>query len=118
MLFAGIYAIVVGILMIGQWSFFLAAKKVPELKTEPVEIRFHIVSEIVTALALIASGAGLLVGAPWSKLLFPVAVGALLYTVVKSCGYFAERKVWALVAMFAVLFVLAIASLGIFFNLS
>ena len=41
-----------------------------------------------------------------------------MYTMVKSCGYFAERKVWALVAMFVVLFVLALVSLGIFFNLS
>ncbi len=115
--FVSIYAIAVGILMIGQWSFFLAAHKVPELKTEPVEIRFHIVSEIVTALALIAGGAGLLSGVSWSRFVYPVAVGALLYTVVKSAGYFAERKVWALVGMFAVLFILALVSLGIFFNL-
>ena len=118
MLFPGIYAIFVGLLMIGHWGFSLAAKKVPELKTEPVEIRYHIISEIVTALALIASGIGLLSSAAWSKLLYPVAAGALLYSIVKSCGYFAERKVWALVAMFAVLFVLALVSLGIFFNLS
>ncbi len=118
MLFISIFAIVVGILMLGQWGFFLAAGKVPELKTEPVEIRFHIVSEIVTALALIVSGAGLLGGAAWAEALYPVATGALLYTVVKSCGYFAERKGWALVGMFALLFILAIASLGVFFILS
>ncbi len=118
MLFDSIYAIVVGLLIIGQWSFFLATNKVPELKTEPVEIRFHIVSEIATALALILSGAGLLGAAAWAKALYPVATGALLYTIVKSCGYFAERKGWALVGMFALLFILALVSLGIFFNRS
>jgi hypothetical protein len=117
MLFVSVFAIMVGILMIAQWVFSLVAHKVPELKTEPVEIRFHIVSEVATSLALIISGAGLLSEASWSGYLYPVAIGALLYTMVKSSGYFAERKVWALVAVFAVLFILALVSLGIFFNL-
>jgi len=35
MIFAAGYAIVVGVLMFGQWAFFLAARQVPELKAEP-----------------------------------------------------------------------------------
>ena len=32
--FHALYAIVVGLLMFGQWAFFLITRQVPELKTE------------------------------------------------------------------------------------
>ena len=67
MVFAGIYAIVVGIGMIGQWSVSLLANKVPELKTEPFRIAFHLAGEFLTALALIASGIGLITNATWGR---------------------------------------------------
>jgi hypothetical protein len=41
MTFASLYAILVGIAMIGQWSSSIATKRVPELKTEPFRIAFH-----------------------------------------------------------------------------
>jgi hypothetical protein len=36
----------------------------------------------------------------------------LLYTVVNSAGYFAQRGEWLLVLMFATLFLLALGSIG------
>jgi hypothetical protein len=112
--FPALYAIVVGVLMIGQWAFFLGSGQVPELKTEPVRVRFHIAAEMITAAGLIITGAGLLAAATWATSLYPVAIGMLLYTVIVSPGYFAERKVWPIVAMFAVLFVLSLLSLAVF----
>ncbi len=35
MIYSGIFAIVVGIGMIGQWSVSLIRKEVPEFETEP-----------------------------------------------------------------------------------
>lgn len=73
MQFAAIYAIVVGVLTIGQWIFFLATNQVPELKTEPLGIRFHLAAEFVTAIALISAGAGLLTeGNPWIRFHPPI----------------------------------------------
>jgi hypothetical protein len=62
MLFPAVFAILVGVSMIGQWSFSYFSKQIPELETERVRVLFHIAAELITALALIAGGIGLLVG--------------------------------------------------------
>ncbi len=56
MTFSAIYAVIVGILIFGQWAFFLITGQVSELKTEPVRIRFHIADEFLTATALTSAG--------------------------------------------------------------
>ncbi len=45
-----------------------------------------------TAAILAASGIGLLAGSAWAAMLFPVALGMLIYTVIVSVGYFAEKR--------------------------
>ena len=47
MIFAPWYAILVGLGMIGQWSVFLATRRMPELKTEPFRIAFHLAGEFL-----------------------------------------------------------------------
>lgn len=91
MTFAAVYVIIVGILMFGQWAFFLATKQVPELKTEPIRIRFHIADEFITGGLLIASGIGMLAKSDRATKLYPVAMGMLLYTVIVSAGYFRAK---------------------------
>ena len=49
MIYSGIFAIFVGIGMIGQWSVSLIRKGVPELETEPYRIWFHLAGEFSTA---------------------------------------------------------------------
>lgn len=118
MKFAAYYMLAVGILMIAQWVFFLLSGQVPELESEPLRIGFHLAAELVTALALMAAGAGLLREADkdvhnaqrarsWSL----VALGMLIYTLIQSPGYFAQLQLWVLVGMFAVLLILALVSL-------
>ena len=116
MTFASLYAILVGFGMIGQWSFSLATKRVPELKTEPFRIAFHLAVEFLTAIVLIVGGLALLTGAPWGRPTYLVSVGMLLYTVVVSPGYFAQKREWPMVGMFAVLLILALVSLGLVFR--
>ena len=115
MVFAALYALVVGLGMIGQWAFFLSTNRVPELKNEPYRIAFHLAAELLTALALIVSGVGLLLSATWSRPLYLISAGMLLYTSVVSPGYFAQKREWPLVAMFALILVLALVSLGLLF---
>lgn len=111
MKFAGIYSIVVGVLMLAQWVFSLAAGQVPEVQSEPIALAFHLAAEALTALALIVCGAGLLQKKTWARTGVLVALGMLLYTVIVSPGYFAQQGTWALVVMFAVLLGLAVYSL-------
>jgi hypothetical protein len=109
--FAAVFALVVGVGMIGQWLFFLATGQVPELKTEPLRIRFHLAAEFATAIALLVSGIGLLTGQAWGRWFYLLAAGMLLYTVIVSPGYFAEKGQWAFVGMFAVVLLLALVSI-------
>jgi hypothetical protein len=107
MKFAGWYSIVVGIMMFAQWLFFLAAGQVPEVKTAPVALGFHLTAEFATALALIISGITLLRGMQWGRVAALVSLGMLCYTVIVSPGYFAQQGTWPLVVMFMVLLILS-----------
>jgi hypothetical protein len=111
MVFASVFALVVGVGMIGQWIFFLATGQVPELETEPLRIRFHLAAEFATAIALLVGGIALLTGQPWGRWFYLLATGMLLYTVIVSPGYFAEKGQWVFVGMFATLLLLALVSI-------
>jgi len=105
---AAIYAIVVGVLMFGQWAMFLATGNVPELQTEPIRIAFHLAGEFTTAALLMAGGFGLLTVRKWGYHVFLLALGMLLYTIIVSPGYFGQLGQWVFVLMFAVLVVLTV----------
>ena len=111
MIFAAVFALVVGTGMIGQWILFLITGQVPELETEPLRIRFHLAAEFTTALALLVGGLALLTDQPWGRWFYLPAAGMLLYTVIVSPGYFAEKGQWAFVGMFAVVLLLALVSI-------
>jgi hypothetical protein len=113
MVFAAVFALVVGVGMIGQWIFFLVTGQVPELKTEPLRIRFHLGAEFVTAIALQVGGIALLTGQTWGRWFYLLATGMLLYTVIVSPGYFAEKGQWAFVGMFAIVLLLALVSIAL-----
>ena len=116
--FPALYAIVVGLLMFAQWAFFLITRQVPELKTERARVLFHIAAEFLTAAALIASGVGLLSQQTWAATIYPVALGMLLYTTIASSGYFAQKRVWPFVGMFAALLILTAISLIAFWQIA
>jgi hypothetical protein len=109
--FASIFAIVVGLGMIGQWTMSYLSKQIPELETEPIRIWFHIAAEVATALMLIVGGVAQIAGWPWAPTVYLLAIGMLLYTAIVSPGYFAQKGVWIWVLIFAVLILLAILSL-------
>lgn len=105
---AAVYAIVVGVLMIGEWGMFIATGQVPEFATEPIRIAFHLLGEFTTAGLLLAGGLGLLTARRWGFHVFMVSMGMLLYTIIVSPGYFAQRGELVFVGMFAVLVILTV----------
>ena len=111
MKFAGIFALVVGLFMVGQWTASLITGNVPELATAPLTIGFHLAAEILTALALILAGLAILKKLRWGRTLFLVAGGMTLYSIINSPGYFAQRGQWPVVALFGALFFAAVFAL-------
>lgn len=116
MLFPAIFALVVGAGMIVQWSISFLRRQIPELESEPVRIRFHLAGEIVTALTLVVSGACLFTDNRWGPMLFLIAIGMLLYTVIVSPGYFAQKRQWGWVVVFGLLLVLSVAAIVLVFR--
>jgi hypothetical protein len=110
MKFAAYYSIIVGMGMIIQWTMSYFNRQIPELKTEPIRIGFHIFGEIVTALVLIAGGVGLLLPASWGVIVFLIAMGMLFYTAIVSPGYFAQQGNWIWVLIFAVIIALGVVA--------
>jgi hypothetical protein len=96
--------------MIGQWSLLMATGTVPEIKTEPIRLAFHLVAELFTAICLLLSGIAMLRQVSWSKVFGYFAGGLLAYTVIASPRYFAQQGQWPIVAMFAILLGLDIVS--------
>jgi len=110
MKFAAWYGIVVGLMMLGMWSFFLVSGLVPELETEPFRISFHLVAEFTTAISLIIGGSGLLRNLTRARNIYFVATGMLFYSLIVSPGYYAQKGQWAFVGMFIILIVLTLIS--------
>ncbi len=108
MVFPAVFALVVGVGMIGQWTASYLSRQIPELKTEPIRIGFHLVGEMVTAVTLIAAGIGLLIGAPWAVTVFLLGMGMLFYTAIVSPGYFAQQGQWVWVLIFGVMIVVGV----------
>jgi len=111
MILATIFALTVGLGMIGQWTMSFITKQIPELKTEPIRIWFHIAGEMITSLALILSGIGLTAGWPWAPVLYLVASGMLLYTAIVSPGYFAQQGKWIWAGIFTILILVSVFSI-------
>jgi hypothetical protein len=107
------FCIVIGALMFGMWSFFLAAGTVPELETRPAEIVLHLAAEFLTAVMLIIGGFGLLRGSRWGFNAYLVASGLLTYTLIMSPGYYLARGEYVFVAMFGAFLLLDLAFLAL-----
>jgi len=111
-LFKASFALFVGVGMIAQWAFMIARGQVVTTDEDEisgrgrVEMGFHWVAELLTAVALIVAGIALFAARPWAGWMHALAAGMLLYAVINSAGYFAQRREWPMVGMFALLLVL------------
>ena len=117
MLFASIFAIVIGVAMIIQWLINIIGNRIPRLEDDPVSGRglydmiFHWTAEFITAFALIAAGIGLILESTWGVTVYLIAMGMLMYTAINSPGFFAQQRKWPMVFMFGVILIMAVISL-------
>ncbi|MFX0049271.1 MAG: hypothetical protein ACFE8G_14100 [Candidatus Hermodarchaeota archaeon] len=105
----GIYAIIIGIGIVGLWTMLYLTKQIPELKTEPVAIVFHITAEIIMGILSLLSGIFLLIGLSWAPTFFILAMGLIIYAVINSAGYYGQKKQWSFVIMFGIILVASVS---------
>lgn len=105
----GIYAILIGIGIVGLWTMLYLTKQIPELKTEPVAIVFHITAEIIMGILSLLSGIFLLIGLSWAPTFFILAMGLIIYAVINSAGYYGQKKQWSFVIMFGIILVASVS---------
>ena len=104
------YGILVGVLMITQWSFSIVSGSVPEFRTAAWEISFHLAAEMSTALVLVIGGLALLRSIAWAKQVLLLGLGMVIYSEIVSPGYYAQLEKWMPVVMFAILLFGAVVS--------
>ena len=107
LIISGIYAIIIGIGIIGLWLMLLRTRQVPELKTEPVAIKFHVAAEMFMGVLSLISGIILLLGLSWAPYLFILANGLVIYAVINSAGYYGQKKQWSFVLMFGIILIVS-----------
>ena len=105
LIISGIYAIIIGLGIIGLWLILYLTNQIPELKTEPVAIKFHITAEMIMGILSLLSGIFLLVGLSWAPYFFILAMGLVIYAVINSAGYYGQKKQWLFLIMFGVILV-------------
>jgi len=107
-LIASLYTIIIGITMLGMWFLLLIKREVPDLKTKPTQIFFHLVAEFLTAVTLIIGGIGFIMNQPWGMAIFFIAIGMVIYSTINAAGFYGQLKDWP---MFIILIVFTIFSL-------
>lgn len=91
-----------GAVVAGLWMSLLITGSVPEIEAGDLDIWFHVVAELVTAVLLITSGVLMLRRERLGDSLTGIALGALFYTGINSAGFYADEGDWVMVAMFGV----------------
>jgi len=107
-LIASIYIIIIGMAMLSMWIFLLGKREVPELNTKPTQIYFHLIAELLTSIALIIGGIGLILNQSWGMALFFISIGMAIYSTINAAGFYGQLKDWP---MFIVLIVFTMISL-------
>jgi hypothetical protein len=116
MKFPAWYGIIVGFGMIVQWSLSIISGGVPEFRTAPWAIAFHLAAELSTALLLIVGGISTLRSTASGKMTLLVGLGMVIYSEIVSPGYFAQLGQWPMVGMFVILLIGAIVSVMFMFG--
>lgn len=101
--------------MIGMWSMLILSDQVPGLDSAQVEIKLHILTEMLTALMLIIGGLSVLMKRRHTELHI-ISQSMLLYAILNSSGYYIDKGETVMVFMFGVLLVGTVVSLILFLS--
>ncbi len=109
---AAIYALIVGLAIIGVWIILLVTgqdtRLQNELRTIPFEIGMAITSDMLTAIMLLVAGFGLIKKYNWAIKVFLLSMGFLFYSVVNAVGLYGQRGEVPFIIMFGVILMLAV----------
>lgn len=106
---SGVFQVLVGAGIWGIWILSFVRGAIPELQSEPFRIAMHLLAEACTGSLLLLSGLDILLTVKKRSVLFQVSMGALLYTLIASPGYFAQHGQWSIVGIFLGMLVLTVA---------
>lgn len=114
--FIAIYLIIVGLLMIGLWTFFLVKRDedpelTRELKETPYQIKLHLVAEYTTAILSIISGLFILLGFSQFWILTPISLGMVLFASFQALISYAVEGEKDFIIILVIIFSLAILSI-------
>jgi hypothetical protein len=99
---AAFYSIFIGISVMGMWCMILLGNGTAE---GLIEISFHLFSEFLMAVLLIAGGIGLLKDRTYGKKVFLISNGMLIYSVLNAAGYYGQRGSFIMTGMFMIFFI-------------
>ena len=101
------FAILMGTSIIGIWTLFYLTGSIPEIYSEPSRIALHLLAEALTGFGLILGGFGLFKNKKWGYQIYLISMGMLLYTLICSPGYYAQKGNYIFVSIFGILFVIS-----------
>ena len=108
---SGIFQALVGTGMIAFWMLAYVRGGIPELETEIFRISMHMMAELCTAILLLLSAFYILLKKQLKGSIFYFSMGALIYTLIASPGYFAQLDQWGIVSLFLVMLAISTALL-------
>jgi hypothetical protein len=108
------FELLVGVGILGFWTFAIATAHVPEIDQGDRAIWFHMVAEVAIGVALVAAGIALLSAGnePWTRALAAAAAGGMTYSTINSPGYYARDGNWVVVVAFALLSLVGIGAIA------
>ena len=101
--------------MLVMWFILLIKREVPELKTKPTQIFFHLTAEFITSLILIIGGLGLVMDQSWGIVVFYIAIGMVIYSTINAAGFYGQLKDWPMFIMLLVFTIVSLLIVVLFF---
>jgi hypothetical protein len=108
---AAVFSILMGLMMLGTWSYLFLLDQFPQVHTLPIETGYLLAAEFLTSAALIAAGYGILSNRKWAMPLILVALGELIYCTIRFAGELGQGGSAAGLAFFT-----SVSSIGIVFT--
>jgi hypothetical protein len=96
------YCLLVGVAVLGLWAMLFVRGQVPEAQTAPWSLACHVAAEVLMAVILLVVAWAGWRGYPAPRSAW-LGLGMVIYSTINSAGYYAQRRVWGPVALFAVL---------------
>jgi hypothetical protein len=108
-----IYCFLTGISILDFWISLSARRQLfaSRFPQKSIEVKYHVVAEVVTAIFLVLAGLGLLFDYQWARIITPLSLGMLLYAELNGPGFYASQGNRQMVAVFYVIACLTVIAI-------